>query len=71
MTRAAGRSVTAVVDAARMNEARRRVGAGHLERLRGAVPADTAMLYIPELFTRAVGRRVVSQIVDALSDELI
>jgi hypothetical protein len=29
------------------------------------------MLYIPELFTRAVGRRVVSQIVDALSDELI
>ena len=71
MTRAAGRSVTAVVDAARMNEARRRVGAGHLERLRGAVPADTPMLYIPELFTRAVGRRVVSQIVDALSDELI
>ena len=71
MTRAAGRSVTAVVDAARMNEARRRVGSGHLERLRGAVPADTPMLYIPELFTRAVGRRVVSQIVDALSDELV
>ncbi|MEI7755147.1 MAG: ArsA-related P-loop ATPase [Actinomycetota bacterium] len=71
MTSAAGRNVTAVVDAARMNEARRRVGVGHLERLRGAVPADTPMLYIPELFTRAVGRRVVSQIVDALSDELI
>ncbi len=68
---AAGSKVTAVLDAARMNESRRRVGSGHLERLRDELPADTQMLYIPELFTRANGRRVVSQVVDALAEELI
>ena len=59
-----------------MNESRRRIGAGHLDRLResletsraGAVPLS--MLYIPELFTRATGRRVVSLVADALSEEL-
>ena len=68
---AAGRMVTAVMDAARMNESRRRVGAGHLDRLRDELAPDTPMLYIPELFTRAVGRRVVSQVVAALAEELI
>ena len=68
---AAGRMVIAVMDAARMNESRRRVGAGHLDRLRDELAPDTPMLYIPELFTRAVGRRVVSQVVAALAEELI
>ncbi len=68
---AAGAKVTAVMDAARMNESRRRVGAGHLERLRDELSPEIPMLYIPELFTRAVGRRVVSLIVDALAEELI
>ncbi len=73
---AAGRRVVDVMEAARMNESRRRIGAGHLDRLResletsraGAVPLS--MLYIPELFTRATGRRVVSLVADALSEEL-
>ena len=68
---AAGSMVIAVMDAARMNESRRRVGAGHLDRLRDELAPDTPMLYIPELFTRAVGRRVVSQVVAALAEELI
>ena len=68
---AAGPQVRAVMDAAHMNESRRRVGAGHLERLRAELDADISMIYIPELFTRAVGRRVVSQVVDALAEELI
>jgi anion-transporting ArsA/GET3 family ATPase len=71
LVNAAGGKVTAVMDAARMNESRRRVGAGHLERLRDALSPDTQMLYVPELFTRAIGRRVVSLIVDALAEELI
>jgi len=71
LVRAAGRSVLDVMDAARMNESRRRVGDEHLDRLRAELPADTNMLYVPELFTRATGRRVVSLVATALAEELI
>jgi anion-transporting ArsA/GET3 family ATPase len=67
---AAGSGVGTVVDAARITEARRRIGAGHLDRLRGELPEDTEVLYLPELFTRASGRRVVSLLADALGHEL-
>jgi anion-transporting ArsA/GET3 family ATPase len=70
LTEAAGAGVSTVVDAARITEARRRVGAGHLDRLRGELAADTEVLYLPELFTRASGRRVVSLLGDALAHEL-
>ena len=63
-------SVRTVVDAARITEARRRVGAEHLERLRSSVPADVPVLYVPELFTRATSRRVVTLVADALAEEL-
>lgn len=66
---AAGRGVTAVVDAARINEARRRIGAGHIERLQRECP-DLPMVIVPELFTRAAGRRVVELLADALALEL-
>jgi anion-transporting ArsA/GET3 family ATPase len=69
LVEAAGRGVTAVVDAARITEARRRIGAGHLERLQRDCP-DLPMLIVPELFTRATGRRVVELVADALADEL-
>jgi hypothetical protein len=62
--------VSTVVDAARITEARRRVGAGHLDRLRSELAEDTEVLYLPELFTRASGRRVVSLLGDALAHEL-
>lgn len=68
---AVGPHVTDVLAAAQMNESRRRVGDGHLDRLRSELPADMLMLYIPELFTRATGRRVVNLVAQALADELI
>jgi anion-transporting ArsA/GET3 family ATPase len=66
----AGRAVSVVVDAARISEARRRIGAGHLERLRDGLADDIDVLYVPELFTRAAGRRVVTLVAEALADEL-
>ncbi len=71
LVKAAGKNVIDVMEAARMNESRRRVGAGHLDRLRNELDADVNMLYIPELFTRATGRRVVSLVADALREELL
>ncbi|MEO6124164.1 MAG: ArsA-related P-loop ATPase [Ilumatobacteraceae bacterium] len=71
LIKAVGQHVTDVMAAAQMNESRRRVGDGHLDRLRSELPNDMLMLYIPELFTRATGRRVVSLVAQALADELI
>lgn len=67
---AAGDEVATVLAAARITEARRRVGAGHLERLRLGLGAETDVVYVPELFTRASGRRVVKLVGAALADEL-
>jgi anion-transporting ArsA/GET3 family ATPase len=69
LVQAAGRGVRAVVDAARINESRRRIGAGHIERLQRECP-ELPMLIVPELFTRAAGRRVVELVADALAMEL-
>ena len=55
-----GPGVRQVLAAAQVSEARRRVGSRHLERLRGGIPPDLPVLYVPELFTRATGRRVVA-----------
>jgi anion-transporting ArsA/GET3 family ATPase len=71
LVRAAGRPVLDVMNAARMNEARRRVGAGHLDRLRDELPEDSLVVYVPELFTRATGRRVVTLVAAALAEELV
>lgn len=62
---AAGTGVRTVVAAARIAEARRRTGAGHLDRLREDIPG-VECVEVPELFTRATGRRVVSLLADAL-----
>ncbi len=67
---AAGPGVRDVVLAAQLTEARRVVGGRHLERLRAAVPPGLPILYVPELFTRATGRRVVALVAEALGDEL-
>jgi anion-transporting ArsA/GET3 family ATPase len=66
----AGAAVATVFNAAALNEARRRVGAGHLDRLRSALAHDIPLLIIPELFIRAAGRRVVTQVAAAIKDEL-
>jgi len=67
---AAGPGVRQVVVAAQLTEARRRVGSEHLERLRAALPAGLPVLNVPELFTRATGRRVVALVAEALGEEL-
>ncbi len=67
---AAGPAIRDVVRAAQLTEARRVVGSRHLERLRTAVPSGLPILYVPELFTRATGRRVVALVAASLGDEL-
>ncbi len=64
----AGRGASAVLEAARITEARRQIGAGHLDRLRAE--SDLPMLCVPELFTRATGRRVVTLVADALDEKV-
>jgi anion-transporting ArsA/GET3 family ATPase len=67
---AAGRDVRHVLAAAHVTESRRRVGGRHLERLRAEIPPGLPVLYVPELFTRATGRRVVALVAEALAAEL-
>jgi len=70
LVEAAGRGVTAVLTAARIIEARRENGERHLDRLREQVP-QLPMVTVPELFTRATGRRVVALVADALAAQLV
>ena len=75
LTAAIGPGAPMVLEAARLTDARRRTGAEHLRRLqtemqRDASTADLPMITVPELFSRAPGRRVVSLIADGLADEL-
>lgn len=71
-----GRPVGTVLDASALLEARRRVGAAHLDRLRAELAASSAadhdvpVIIVPELFTRATGRRVVSLMAQAIEDEI-
>jgi anion-transporting ArsA/GET3 family ATPase len=67
---AAGPGVRQVLAAAQVTEARRRTGNRHLERLRAGIPAGLPVLYVPELFTKATGRRVVALVGGALAEEL-
>jgi anion-transporting ArsA/GET3 family ATPase len=66
----AGAAVDTVFEAAALTEARRRIGAGHLERLRDALGPNVPLVIIPELFIRAAGRRVVNLIATSIGDEL-
>ena len=66
LIKAAGRGIGAVLTAAQIMEARRQNGERHLERLRDAAP-DLPVVVVPELFTRATGRRVVALVADALA----
>ena len=70
LVEAAGRAVRTVMEAARITERRAEVGAGHLERLRNGLPAGLDTIVVPELYTRASGRRVVTLVAEALSDQI-
>lgn len=67
----AGAAVGSVLDASASIEARRSLGAGHLERLRNDLANSVPMLIVPELFTRATGRRVVTLMAGSIHDELV
>lgn len=66
LTKSAGRGVGAVLTAAQIIEARRQNGERHLDRLQEEAPG-LPMVVVPELFTRATGRRVVALVADALA----
>ncbi len=78
-----GAGVAAVIDAAMIIESRREIGDTHLARLaaaidgldltgatRGRAALDLPILTIPEMFSRAHGRRVVSLVADVLDRTL-
>ncbi len=67
---AVGPGAAAVVEAASIIEARRSIGAEHLDRLRGAIPGEIPIITVPELFSRAHGRRVVTLVADGLDEEI-
>ncbi len=67
---AVGPKVATVFEAASLAQARREVAASNLGRLRDGVPGEVPLVLVPELFTHAGGRRVVSLLADALYDEL-
>jgi anion-transporting ArsA/GET3 family ATPase len=64
----AGSGTTAVLTGARLAVSLRRLGATHLAELDEAV--DLPLLYVPYLFARVQGRRVLRMVADALGDEL-
>jgi len=63
-----GRGGRAVLEATQITDARRKIGEGHLDRLRAE--SDLPILTVPELFTKATGRRVVNLVADALGREV-
>jgi len=70
LAEAAGPRTATVFEAASLAQSRRSVAAGHLAALTAALPASVPTLIVPELFTKASGRRVVSLVADALEQEL-
>jgi anion-transporting ArsA/GET3 family ATPase len=64
-----GRHLPTVLDATALALARHRTGVEHLGHLSEGLPSDLPLLVVPELFSRAGGPRVVSQVADALADE--
>jgi anion-transporting ArsA/GET3 family ATPase len=67
---ATSRQLATVFDAAVLAQARWHIGSGHLQRLRESLDPALPMLIVPELFTKAVGRRVVTQVAASLAEEL-
>ena len=66
----AGTRGNTVIAAAELARTRREMTEEHLEQLRTGLPDDVPTLIVPELFSRAGGRRVVSLVSDALQTEL-
>ena len=65
-----GDGAVAVLDAAELAVQLRRRGAEHLSLLRESIPTGVPIVYVPELFTRALGMRLVARVCEALGEEL-
>jgi anion-transporting ArsA/GET3 family ATPase len=70
LVQAAGAKVSAVFHAAELAASRRDIASHYLTRLRDSLPDEVPVREIPELFTKASGRRVVSLVADQLHTEL-
>ena len=70
LSKAAGGSALAVLDAAELAVRLRRTRAGHLARLREGLGPSENLLYVPELFTRHHGVRATQLVAEALGQEL-
>jgi hypothetical protein len=66
LTEAAGPKVAIVLEATRLAMARSDVAAAHATALADRIGADVPLLHVPELFTRATGRRAVQQVAEHL-----
>jgi len=66
----AGQGTDRVLDAAALAVALRRSRAEDLSRLDERLPSGLPVLLVPELFARADGRRVTTQVATALGEEL-
>jgi anion-transporting ArsA/GET3 family ATPase len=67
---ALGPKVGVVFDAAALAQSRSGVANGFVERLRDELPEEVPLHVLPELFTKASGRRVVSLVADELQGAL-
>jgi len=70
LTASAGPKVGVVFEAAALAQSRHDVAVQYLQRLRDELPATAALHELPELFTKASGRRVVSLLADELHEVL-
>lgn len=70
LTNAVGAPVDRVLEGARLAVTLRRTRTAHLQHLRDGLPPEIGVLYVPELFSRAAGRRTTAMVADALSAEL-
>lgn len=68
LAEAVGRKVGTVFEAASLVDARCTIGGEHLTVLWQQLPPEVRRLVVPELFTKARGRRVVSLVADAIAE---
>lgn len=68
--RVLGADTAALLDASGLAVGLRTARSAHLRRLRDAVGHIAPLIYLPDLFTRAPGRRTVSLVADALAAEI-
>ena len=70
LSKAVDGDVEPVMEGARLAVTMRRTRAGHLQRLREGLGTAAPVLYLPYLFSRALGLRTTRQVATSLGEEL-